>query len=288
MNRPRTRANYAERLARVAAHIARHLDSPLDIERLASIACLSPFHFHRIYSAMIGETVGETVRRCRLQRAARHLVDTQRPIARIARAAGYASVAAFARAFAGAHGLPPAAFRRRCAAAPARGPNILRKGEAVMNHAVTIENLPERRLIAVRLAGSYAGIGDTFCRLRAWTEARGLAVPDAQGFAIYLNDCFDVPVETLLTDVCLSAPPQASGEGDVRVIDLPGGRHAVLHHQGPYTELGAAYRWLYGDWLPRSGEDVADRPAFDTYLNDPRSLPPAQWRTDLCLPLAAR
>lgn len=86
----------------------------------------------------------------------------------------------------------------------------------------------------------------------------------------------------------MSAPPEAVGDGDIRMIDLPGGRHAVLHHLGPYSELGAAWRWLYADWLPQSGEQPADRPAFDAYLNDSRRLPPAQWRTGLCLPLVER
>ena len=86
----------------------------------------------------------------------------------------------------------------------------------------------------------------------------------------------------------MSVPPQTSSEGDYRMIELPGGRHAVLHYQGPYSDLNIVWRWLYGDWLPRSGEEVADRPAFDAYLNNPRTVSPAQLRTDLCLPLAER
>ena len=287
MNRQFTRADYADRLARVAAHIGRHLDAPLDLERLAAVACFSPFHFHRIYSAMTGETVAETIRRCRLRRAAEQLVRTQRPIATIARAAGYGSAAAFARAFAAANGLPPGAFRKR-GVPPLQGTVAFSTGGSVMNHAVSIESLPTRRLLAMRLVGSYDGIGETFARLRAWAGSRGLPQADTPGYAIYLNDCFDAPVATLLTDVCLSAPPHAQADGDVRIVELPGGRHAVLHHQGHFSELGGAWRWLYGDWLPRSGEEVADRPGFDAYLNDPRTLPPAQWRTDLCLPLAER
>jgi AraC family transcriptional regulator len=287
MNRQLTRADYADRLARVAAHIASHLDAPLDVERLAAVACFSPFHFHRIYSAMTGETVADTIRRCRLQRAALQLVGTQKPIVTIARAAGYGSVAAFARAFAATHGLPPGAFRKR-GEPPLRNVVAMFKGGSVMTYAVSIETLPARRLLALRHAGSYDGLGDAFCRLRDWAETHGLAGSEARTFAIYLNDCFDAPPETLLTEVCMTVPPQTRREGDYRTIDLPGGRHAVLHYRGPYSDMNGAWRWLYGDWLPRSGEEVADRPAFDAYLNDPRAVPPAQLRTDLCLPLAAR
>jgi AraC family transcriptional regulator len=59
----------------------------------------------------------------------------------------------------------------------------------------------------------------------------------------------------------------------------------VLHHKGPYAELERAYAWLYGTWLPQSGEEAADRPVFEEYLNNPRALPPQEWLTDICLPL---
>jgi AraC family transcriptional regulator len=271
----------------VALYIADHLDEPLALERLAAVACFSPFHFHRIYSAITGETVADTVRRGRLQRATAQLIGSDQPLATIARTAGYGSTAAFARAFAAAHGLPPGAFRkgRRWPAHAGAGPI---EGGCVVNHVVSIDILPARRLLALRHVGSYDGLDGAFTRLSAWVGARGLLGPQSQAFAVFLNDCFDAPADSLLTDVALSVPPDMAGEGDFRMIDLPGGRHAVLHHQGPYAEIGAAWRWLYGDWLPRSGEEIADRPAFDTYLNDPRSLPPAQWRTDLCLPLVER
>jgi AraC-like DNA-binding protein len=63
MNDLSHRARYEARLNRVLDHIHDHLDEPLDIDRLAEIACLSPYHWHRIYQAMHGETVAATVRR---------------------------------------------------------------------------------------------------------------------------------------------------------------------------------------------------------------------------------
>ncbi|HKU98501.1 MAG TPA: AraC family transcriptional regulator, partial [Vineibacter sp.] len=242
---------------------------------------------HRIYTAITGETVADTVRRCRLQRAATQLISSRQSIASIARAAGYGSTAAFVRAFATAHGVPPGAFRNR-RQRPRRGADGTGRGDGDMSYTVTIETLPAQRLLALRHVGSYDGIDNAFARLTAWAGARQLLGPHTRSVAIYLNDCFDVPADSLLTDVCLSVPDDVAGEGDVRVITLSGGRHAVLHHQGPYAELGGAYRWLYAEWLPYSGEEIADRPAFDAYLNDPRTLPPAQWRTDLCLPLVER
>ena len=65
-----TLQDYQERMLRVLVHIQQHLDEELALEALARIACFSPYHFHRIFRGMLGESLQEHVRRLRLQRAA--------------------------------------------------------------------------------------------------------------------------------------------------------------------------------------------------------------------------
>lgn len=81
-------------------------------DRLAEVACLSPWHWSRIYAAMQGETVATTIRRLRLQRAADRLANSGMEIDVIATRAGYASTDTFGRAFRDAFGQSPAAFRK--------------------------------------------------------------------------------------------------------------------------------------------------------------------------------
>jgi AraC family transcriptional regulator len=64
-----------------------------------------------------------------------------------------------------------------------------------------------------------------------------------------------------------------------------GGLYAVLRYQGPYATMHSAYRWLYGDWLVRSGHEAMDGPVIEEYLNDPRNTPPTELLTDIFLPL---
>ncbi|RQS94709.1 AraC family transcriptional regulator [Burkholderia seminalis] len=90
---------YAASVARVHETILAHLDGPLDLNRLAEVACLSPYHWQRVYRALYGESIVLTVRRMRIVRASEDLVCTARPIDEIARRAGYGSAHAFARAF---------------------------------------------------------------------------------------------------------------------------------------------------------------------------------------------
>ena len=86
-----TATDYQERILRALLYIQAHLDEPLELDALARAACFSPFHFHRVFRAMVGEPVHEHVRRLRLERAAVTLRQQPgRPVIEIALAAGYA------------------------------------------------------------------------------------------------------------------------------------------------------------------------------------------------------
>jgi len=71
----------------------------------------------------------------------------------------------------------------------------------------------------------------------------------------------------------------------VEYFDVQGGKFAVLEHTGPYPTLKSAYDWLYGYWLPNSGLEPRDAPPLEVYINDPRTTPSANLRTDIRLPL---
>jgi transcriptional regulator GlxA family with amidase domain len=100
------------------------LDRPLALNDLARAACLSPFHFHRSFAAVLGETPRAYVARRRLERARELIATTDRPIGEIALALGFASAASFATTFRRHFGQAPASARRGGWAAPswAAGP----------------------------------------------------------------------------------------------------------------------------------------------------------------------
>lgn len=66
---------------------------------------------------------------------------------------------------------------------------------------------------------------------------------------------------------------------------LPAGRCAVLTYQGPYSGIATVYDALFGNWLPKSGEEPAYIPCFELYLNSPRETSPEDLLTKICLPL---
>ena len=278
------RARYEARLNRVLDHIYDHLDEPLDIDRLAEIACLSPYHWHRIYQAMYGETVATTVRRLRLHRAAGYLANGSMPIAEIAERSGYSRLQSFSRTFSAVFGMPPALYRKQ-------GTHIrfrpAQSGDNQMTmHEVVIREIPAMKVVSVDHIGPYMQIGKAFDSLIGWLASRNLLSAEMRMVGIYYDDPGIVAEAELRSKAGVLLPRDVDIAAPVGVTPVRGGQYAVLRHQGPYSDMRAAYEWLYGTWLVQSGRDAADAPVFEEYLNNPKQTAPADLLTEICLPLA--
>jgi AraC family transcriptional regulator len=103
---------YCERIDGVKKYIRDHIDEPLTRDVLADVAGFSVPHFHRIFTAQLGENIASYVRRVRLERAGRKLRMGAVDITQVALAAGYDTHTAFSRAFKQQYGLSPSQFRQ--------------------------------------------------------------------------------------------------------------------------------------------------------------------------------
>lgn len=276
------RIDYTDRLNRVTAYIYDHLDDDIDLNRLAEIACLSPYHWHRIYHAMQGETIAATVRRLRLHRAAGMLAHTTLTPEAIAAKSGYSSVQAFSRAFHADYGMPPARYRNEGAHAAFRAQD---GGGGTASFPVVIKSAGPTQVVAIDHVGSYMQIGKAFDPLFGWCRTRGLLGPQSRVIGVFYDDPLSVPESELRSRACIAVSGEVATEPPVARAEIAGGRHAVLRFQGPYATMRAAYQWLYGEWLSQSGEEPADAPVFEEYLNNPRDTAPNDLLTDICLPL---
>ena len=120
-----TLQDYSDCIKDVMQYIREHINEPLDREVLAAIAGFSIPHFHRVFTAHVGESAISYVRRLRLERAGRKLRMGAVDITEVALAAGYDTHAAFSKAFKQQFGLSPSEFRQLgCSAAT----QLLRNG----------------------------------------------------------------------------------------------------------------------------------------------------------------
>ncbi|QPC93438.1 GyrI-like domain-containing protein [Mesorhizobium sp. INR15] len=282
MNGDTAWAVYETRLRRVSAHIHDHLDEDLDMDRLADIACLSSYHWHRIYRAIYGETLAATVKRLRLHRAAGEIVETNLSVGDIAKRSGYPNVQSFNRIFRSVYGMPPARYRKE---GSHRLFDPTSHGKASRMFDVSLRKLPEMHLVGVAHSGSYMQIGKAFEQLFGTLYARGQGNPGMRMIGVYLDDPDIVATDKLRSYACVAADAGLSLAAPLESKEIDGGDYAVLRHKGPYAEMHKAYAWLYGEWLPKSGRRLRETVMFEEYLNNPRDVPPTELLTEINLPL---
>lgn len=279
-----TELDYRSRIERVIKAISSDPAVPHRLDHLARLAHFSPFHFHRIYRAMVGESVVETARRMRLTRAAHLLATTGRPVTDVAMEVGYESVQTFSRAFRNLTRVPPRTFRvrRMRLSELVVGPRPINHGGKQMKVEIV-----ERRPVnvwAIRHHGPMAKVQGTYSRLWQWqidhgiagrtNEAMGICYGDGEsaddGFRYYAAIEWDEPVR---------------GADGAERHEVPGGKYACYRLVGSHDGIPAAFGRLYGEWLPASGYVPDDRPGLEIYRNNPFNTPANELITDLLVPL---
>lgn len=293
-----TESSYHARMLRVLLFIQAHLDEALPLEELARVAHFSPYHFHRVFRGMTGESVQKHVRRLRLERAAHRLKFSEQAVTQIAFEAGYEAHEAFTRAFRAMFAESPTAFREKrkavvCESVPS-GVHYLAEGElasfAAMDYGeprmeITIKRLDPVRVVFARHVGPYDQVGGTWGMLYCWAGPRGLLRSKATAFGVAYDDPDVTPADRIRYDACITVDTLVEPEGEVGLQQVGGGDYAVGRHVGPYSDLPKSYARIFGEWLSQSGREARSAPALEFYRNDPTSTPPEKLITDIHIPL---
>lgn len=273
-------ADYQRQLDAVSEYIYTHLDEDLDLGRLADVACMSPYHWHRVYHGLRGETAAETVRRLRLHRAAGYLVETEWPVRAVADRSGFSNVQSFTRIFKSCYGVPPATYRSTGVHTEFRAPGAA----GLPDHPVDVRDSPPLVLASSPHRGSFLDIGRAFGRVQ--NAVADLPVGDRpRMIAIYYDDPELIAERELRSRAGIVIGEHDRTPDGLQRVTIPGGRHAVLRYRGPYASMHAAYQWLYGTWLPDSGVRPGDHPVFEDYVTDPVVTDPRDLLTDIYLPV---
>jgi AraC-like DNA-binding protein len=100
------------RLCRSRDFLAASLDRRVLLEDAAGAACLSPFHYHRMFARAFGETPHDFLRRVRIDRARQLLARDHLPVTEVCLSVGYESLGSFSTLFRSLVGCSPAEYRR--------------------------------------------------------------------------------------------------------------------------------------------------------------------------------
>ena len=288
-----TDRRYLARMQKVLDHIDAHLQEDLGLERLAAVAAFSRFHFQRQFTALFGLGVGKYVQLLRMKRASHRLAFRDAAVTDVALEAGYESLEAFSRAFKGAFGQAPSAFRKEprwelwhAANRPMKFARSLQMQSAFVPDRVDILHFPATRVLCMEHRGAPERIGDTLRRFIAWRKAAGLPPATHATFNVFHSEAEPDSPGDFHVDICVAADRLPSDtEAGVRTAEIPAGRCAVLRVTGPGDDLRAAAGYLYGEWLPRSGEEARDFPLFCRRVAFFPDVAEHEGVTDVYLPL---
>jgi AraC family transcriptional regulator len=319
------REEYVSRINRVIDYIQRNIDKNLSLEELAGVANFSRFHFHRIFAGMVGETLNQFIQRIRVERAATQLLSNpKKSITEIALDCGFSGSAAFARAFKDFFGMSASQWRTGGYERNSKIRKMVRKkdqahgkigkdfevssfyiddetyhqkwriqmkGETQLKADVEVKELPDLPVAYIRHIGSYKGDEALFDRLFGklfkWAGSRGLLrFPETKVMSVYYDNPEITDEDKLRLDVCISIPEDAAVDGDVGKMTLPGGKYAVARFELSSAEqYQDAWTAVCMGWLPESGYQPDDRPAFENYLNDPSKDPEGKHIVEICMPV---
>lgn len=110
--RSSTRAELFRRLARARDFIDASVDRPVDMAQAAEVACLSYYHFLRLFRQAFGETPYKYLTRRRLEHARHLLITTDKTVTEISEEIGFESLGSFSWLFSRRVGMSPERFRR--------------------------------------------------------------------------------------------------------------------------------------------------------------------------------
>lgn len=313
--------SYASRINRVIDYIQANLEQPLTLEELAREAAFSPYHFHRIFRAMMGETLNRFVARVRVEHAAtRLLADANKPITDIALECGFSSSTSFAHAFSRRFGISAREFRtEHCGGrtnskleqlksksrqavkglsgyVDSRTNNtswritMTTKKQDKLDASVEVKEMPSRTVAYIRHVGPYKGDSELFGRLigqlTTWAGARGLLGPNMELFTRYEDNPEITEEEKLRMSVCLTIPDDTTVDGEIAKTQIAGGKYAVAHFDGLLpSEYADAWQAVYGGWLPESGFQPSEEPPLEFYLSDPGSDPEGRSTVEIAVPV---
>lgn len=288
--------NHRARMERVLDYIDGRLDGDLDLQAVSSVAAWSKFHFHRRFKASFGLSVRRYVQLARMKRAARALLTRDRKrVTDVAMDAGYDAPDAFARAFHRQLGQSPSSFRKApdwgawlAAFAPLDHARSRLMQITFDNDDVAIRDVPPIPVAMLEHRGDRAGIPASRQRFLAWSKARGLAPETGRpSFMVFRSEREPAIPADYRMDLCVATDQvvEANEEG-VKPGVIPGGRYAVLRYPGNTNNLEPAALYLYGEWLPASGEQAGDFPLFcKRWLSPIPEVAAHEVVTELFLPL---
>ena len=269
----------------------------LPLEKLAAIACFSPFHFQKIFSLYVGESPKQYIMRLRMERIAHYLkLYPGLSISEAAFQSGFSSPSTFIRAFRRYYGTTPEGFRKLSfdeiskigTLKPDKGKLFNVQSPEFWSMDLTTEedpgsaegmNIEVKSVRSLKVAfmdthlGDADAIANAFKALTRWAEPRELITGETQYAGIMLDLPFFTELEKCRFRACITMPDEVSLPKEIGSVLIPAGRYASYSFRGT---IGSVFRSLVTfrhGWLEQSGYEIAEITGFELYAENPALKP---------------
>lgn len=297
-----------ENLARINKalyFIDQNLDQKILLEDMAAAAHFSTYHFHRLFSVVLGETPNEYLTRKRIERSASYFLNKKNiSVTEAAERIGFSSISTFSRAFKKFYGISPQEFKEQ---SPEKFSKI-RKTESKngqievtfeqyirsiqqslnwiqMNARTEVKTIGNFNLAYVSHVGKIDHIGGAYDQLIRWAAPQGLmAQENLRMVTIYHDSPKITDPNHLRMSACMILERPAKTSGSIAMRTLESTKCIVSRLEITPYEFQQAWESNFV-WMTENGYKKADIDPFEIYYNNYIDHPEKKFIVDLCIPI---
>jgi AraC family transcriptional regulator len=272
--------DYFQSIQNTLDYIEDNISSPISLQTLALISHFSPFHYHKIFQAIVGDSVMEYVRKRRLSKAALELINSNKRIIDIALDNGFNHPESFNRAFRKHFGMSPGMYRKEgitkniCFKCNLQENNYM-KDVGGINMEPNFVNKDSFMVIGVEVTTDTTkdrNIEKAWKELIQRCSEINCLIPEHKCFGIesYIRNSKIRSGEFTYTACFEVSSLDKVPEGMVGKV-IPANTYAVFTHIGSTEDLDTTYNYIYGSFLLNSGYELcsSDNGNYDfEYYNE--------------------
>jgi len=284
MAKESNRIIYHQNLNRVIEYIHDNLDSKIDIKVLANISNFSPFHFHRISRALLGEPIGAYISRIRVETAAKMIRYSKLSIEEVAYSVGFETASSLSKSFKNYFLISPSNYRKD-KLFTIKKMNIMKTKLNIKK--AKIVRLEDQKCLYYRMHGAYQTLdyGKAWELLWGQVKEQKLFTKGIQHFGLPQDDPKVTDDDKIRYDACLIIHKEAKPSGEISVKALKGGKFAVFLYQGSYIYFANVYDYIFNEWLMENDYELRDEPVRERYISNPNRVAEEKLKTEFYLPI---
>lgn len=277
--------SYQVRINKVLSHIDFNLDEKQDLDKLAEMAFLSKFHFHRIMSSYLGEPLAVYINRIKLEKAAILLKYSDSSISKIAYTIGYDTPTSFTKSFKKAFKISPTVFKKNNAGSFSIKPNLKKSKKFTLT--AEIKHIKPFKVLTNQVKGK---VGDkkTF---DGWNELLLVAYKNSiiNDFTKFIAVHWDDPTITseanLRYDACVSVIEDIKPIGKFAIKQFLGGKYLCVLFKGDYKFMPDVYSQIFQNYIFEQEYRLREEPIFEEFLNSINDTPKNKLLTVIHIPI---